>query len=197
MWQSVSLRSRLMVNAACILPILFFTSCWYITWCNYTVKRWRERTYREQPTKHYYHHSVDEKEQNIWETGRLDTILPTVERQFVAVKGGEGAVVWERCNENEIWKLTSPFTTILEKSYWWQKLGEKMQDVLGICSKILSKIWFVSSSNIQPYLEEKDQNIHLNDQLFFKIAKISLQKHKFPGNKIPKFHILSMHADDK
>ena len=43
------------------------------------------------------------------------------------------------------------------------------------------------------FLKEKDQNIHLNDNLPLKIANSS-QKQKFPGNEVTKFHIFSMRA---
>ena len=42
-------------------------------------------------------------------------------------------------------------------------------------------------------LEEKDQNIHLNDEFPLKIASISLQKQNFLGMRFPNSRIFSMH----
>ena len=63
---------------------------------------------------------------------------------------------------------------------------EKMQTFPGIWSKIASKMSFFFT-NFQIFLEEKDQNIHLNDIFPLKIAKMSLQNHNFPGMRFPNF----------
>ena len=43
-------------------------------------------------------------------------------------------------------------------------------------------------TNFQKFLEEKNQNIHLNDEFPLKIANISLQKQNFPGMRFPNPH---------
>ena len=47
-------------------------------------------------------------------------------------------------------------------------------------------------TNSQYFWETKDRNIHLNGTFPLKIANISLQKWKFLGNEITKFHVQKM-----
>ena len=49
----------------------------------------------------------------------------------------------------------------------------------------MSKIVSIFSSSFNKFLEEKDQNMHLNDTFPLKIAKISLQKLNFLGVRLP------------
>ena len=64
-----------------------------------------------------------------------------------------------------------------------------MWNFLEYGQKLHQKFEFFT--NFQKCLEEKDQNIHLNDKFPLKIANIP--KAKFPGNEIPIFRIFSMH----
>ena len=57
--------------------------------------------------------------------------------------------------------------------------------------KLHQKCEFVT--NFQKSLEEKDQNINLNDKFPLKIANLSLQKQNFPGIRFTN-SAFSMHA---
>ena len=87
-----------------------------------------------------------------------------------------------RCKQNTLAKQNAP----TYPTGW-----KKMQNVLGILSKIASKCNFFT--NFQNFLEEIDQNIHLNDEFPLKIAKISLQKLNFLGMRFPNSTFFSMH----
>ena len=87
------------------------------------------------------------------------------------------------------WSRDWPTTTAWNITRYVNTAGKKCEISLeyGQTSHQKCDIFF---TNFQTFLEEKYQNIHLNDKFALKIANISLQKQI----ETPKFHILSMHV---
>ena len=69
---------------------------------------------------------------------------------------------------------------------------KKCETSLEYSQKLHQKCEFFT--NFQKCLEEKYQNIYLNGKSHFKIANISLQKHIFPGMRLPNSTFFSLHA---